>query len=111
MLYTSWLFQKVVPPVLSFSMGSLGFLTKFDFNDYKNILNVAFNKGITVTIRLRLECTIMRSQTRDDEEADLVEQLSGEEATDHHTHKPEQIREILNDLVTDRGPNPSQCSQ
>jgi len=29
-LYASWLFQRVVPPVLSLALGSLGFLTKFD---------------------------------------------------------------------------------
>ena len=28
-LYTSWLFQRIVPPILSFSLGSLGFLTNF----------------------------------------------------------------------------------
>src|SRR5690606_6310390 len=27
-LYASWLFQRIVPPVLSFALGSLGFLTK-----------------------------------------------------------------------------------
>src|SRR5213078_4523492 len=34
-LFTSWLFQRVVPPILSFSLGSLGFLTNFEFDKYK----------------------------------------------------------------------------
>ncbi|KAK4971475.1 NAD(+) kinase [Elasticomyces elasticus] len=38
-LFTSWLFQRIVPPVLSFSLGSLGFLTNFDFEQYKHQLN------------------------------------------------------------------------
>ncbi|CAI4210236.1 unnamed protein product [Parascedosporium putredinis] len=37
-LFASWLFQGVVPPVISFALGSLGFMTKFDFADYQSIL-------------------------------------------------------------------------
>ncbi|EHK50623.1 uncharacterized protein TrAtP1_011148 [Trichoderma atroviride] len=119
-LFASWLFQRIVPPVLSFSLGSLGFLTKFEFEDYKPILNSAFSKGVTVSLRLRFECTIMRSVRKrlsesesdeDDDELhyrrDLVEELIGEENEDEHTHKPEGTFEILNELVVDRGPNPT----
>lgn len=38
-LFTSWLFQRIVPPILSFSLGSLGFLTPFDFQHYRENLN------------------------------------------------------------------------
>ncbi|KAG1758068.1 hypothetical protein EDD22DRAFT_957259 [Suillus occidentalis] len=30
-LFTSWLFQRIVPPALPFALGSLGFLTNFEF--------------------------------------------------------------------------------
>ncbi len=63
-LYASWLFQRIVPPVLSFSLGSLGFLTKFDFDEYESTLTRAFAQGVTVSLRLRFEATIMRSQRR-----------------------------------------------
>lgn len=119
-LYASWLFQRIVPPVLSFALGSLGFLTKFDFEDYKPVLNSAFSTGVTVSLRLRFECTVMRSVRKrlpesesdeDDDEShykrDLVEELIGEEIEDEHTHRPEGTFEILNELVVDRGPNPS----
>jgi NAD+ kinase len=108
-LYASWLFQRVVPPVLSFALGSLGFLTKFDFGDYENTLTKAFRDGITISLRLRFEGTIMRSQTPKDEHQhrDLVEQLIGEEMDEHRTHKPYRTFEILNDIVVDRGPNPT----
>ncbi|KAL7797554.1 ATP-NAD kinase-like domain-containing protein [Trichoderma ceciliae] len=119
-LYASWLFQRIVPPVLSFALGSLGFLTKFDFEDFKPILNSAFSKGVTVSLRLRFECTVMRSVRRktpeseseeDDDEShyrrDLVEELIGEENEDERTHRPEGTFEILNELVVDRGPNPT----
>lgn len=121
-LYASWLFQRIVPPVLSFSLGSLGFLTKFDFEEHRTILESAFNKGVTVSLRLRFEGTIMRSQKRkqladieessssqddDGRRPDLVEELIGEEREDEHTHKPDGTFEILNEIVVDRGPNPS----
>lgn len=124
-LYASWLFQRIVPPVLSFALGSLGFLTKFDYEDYQKILTSAFNDGVTVSLRLRFEGTIMRSVPRKTPEVtnnggddtgspphppqrDLVEELIGEEKDDEHTHRPDGTYEILNEIVVDRGPNPSE---
>ncbi|KAM4056101.1 ATP-NAD kinase domain-containing protein [Hirsutella rhossiliensis] len=121
-LYASWLFQRIVPPVLSFALGSLGFLTKFDFDDFVPTLNAAFDRGVTVSLRLRFESTVMRSIRRkgsddgkgseeDEDEAhgkrDLVEELIGEEREDAHTHRPDGAYEILNEVVVDRGPNPT----
>ncbi|GAB7357902.1 hypothetical protein MBLNU230_g0070t1 [Neophaeotheca triangularis] len=112
-LYSSWLFQRIVPPVMSFALGSLGFLTKFDFDKYPEILTRAFNEGVTVSLRLRFEATIMRSQERDGREGserDLVDELIGDDADDIGTHKPERSHNILNDVVLDRGPNPTMSS-
>ncbi|KAK1754651.1 NAD(+) kinase [Echria macrotheca] len=109
-LYASWLFQRIVPPVLSFALGSLGFLTKFDFGDYRRTLHGAFNEGVSVSLRLRFEATVMRSQPRheDDERArDLVNELIGEEKDDERTHRPDGTYEVLNEVVVDRGPNPT----
>ncbi|CAD0113830.1 unnamed protein product [Aureobasidium uvarum] len=112
-LFASLLFQRIVPPVLSFAMGSLGFLTKFDFARYTSILPRAFSDGITVSLRLRFEGTIMRSIRRDGDSDDdhkqrrLDEELVGAEADDHHTHKPEAAYHILNEIVLDRGPSGS----
>ena len=47
-LFTSWLFQRVVPPVLSFSLGSLGFLTNFKFDLYREILDKVLDDGMRV---------------------------------------------------------------
>ncbi|PLN76685.1 putative NAD+ kinase [Aspergillus taichungensis] len=115
-LYTSWLFQRVVPPVLSFALGSLGFMTKFDFNDYQDTLSTAFREGVIVSLRLRFECTIMRSKPLPDNtpekhrKRDLVEELIGEEPDDTLTHQPDKVVQILNDVVLDRGPNPTMSS-
>ncbi|KAI1661174.1 ATP-NAD kinase [Daldinia decipiens] len=120
-LYASWLFQRIVPPVLSFSLGSLGFLTKFDFNEYQDILSTAFRDGMTVSLRLRFEGTVMRSQKKTNQldqinyvdekgvhhKRDLIEELIGKERDDEHTHRPDGTYEILNEIVVDRGPNPT----
>jgi NAD+ kinase len=107
-LYSSWLFQKIVPPVISFALGSLGFLTKFDFQAYPQILTRAISDGVTVGLRLRFEGTVMRSQKRENsKKRDLVEELIGEESEDHHTHRPDGTHNVMNEVVMDRGPNAS----
>ncbi|TVY88993.1 NAD(+) kinase [Lachnellula willkommii] len=125
-LYASWLFQRIVPPVLSFALGSLGFLTKFDYDEFQDTLTKSFRDGVTISLRLRFEGTVMRSQKRKgsalkegdseledgetDLSRDLVEELVGEEKEDERTHRPDGTYEILNDIVVDRGPNPTMSS-
>ncbi|KAK5624657.1 hypothetical protein RRF57_000373 [Xylaria bambusicola] len=88
-LFTSWLFQRVVPPVISFSLGSLGFLTSFEFEKYKQHLNrIMGDEGMRVNLRMRFTCTVYRNGA------------SGEEP-----EEGEQF-EVLNELVIDRGPSP-----
>ena len=64
-LFTSWLFQRIVPPVLSFALGSLGFLTNFDFADYQAVMDSALDSGIRVNLRMRFTCTIYRAVAKD----------------------------------------------
>ncbi|KAI1764794.1 ATP-NAD kinase [Hypoxylon sp. FL1150] len=88
-LFTSWLFQRVVPPVLSFSLGSLGFLTSFEFEKYKQHLNrVMGEEGMRVNLRMRFTCTVYRDG-----------------ASGQDMEEGEQF-EVLNELVIDRGPSP-----
>ncbi|KAK4241804.1 ATP-NAD kinase-like domain-containing protein [Achaetomium macrosporum] len=88
-LFTSWLFQRIVPPVLSFSLGSLGFLTSFEFERYKDHLNrVMGEDGMRVNLRMRFTCTVYR-----------------EGPLGHEMEEGEQF-EVLNELVIDRGPSP-----
>jgi NAD+ kinase len=88
-LFTSWLFQRIVPPVLSFSLGSLGFLTNFEFERYKDHLGrIMGDDGMRVNLRMRFTCTVYRdgSLGQDMEEGEQFE--------------------VLNELVIDRGPSP-----
>ncbi len=88
-LFTSWLFQRIVPPVLSFSLGSLGFLTSFEFERYKDHLSrVMGEDGMRVNLRMRFTCTVYRDGP-----------------AGHEMEEGEQF-EVLNELVIDRGPSP-----
>ncbi|KAF7321468.1 NAD+ kinase [Mycena kentingensis (nom. inval.)] len=60
-LFTSWLFQRIVPPVLPFALGSLGFLTNFDFADHRPVMDSALDSGIRVNLRMRFTCTVYRA--------------------------------------------------
>jgi NAD+ kinase len=60
-LFTSWLFQRIVPPVLPFALGSLGFLTNFDFSDHQAVMDSAIESGIRVNLRMRFTCTVYRA--------------------------------------------------
>lgn len=92
-LFTSWLFQRIVPPVLCFSLGSLGFLTNFEFENYKSHLNAVMGDvGMRVNLRMRFTCTVFRKDRSKGAEAGAVEE--GEQF------------EVLNELVIDRGPSP-----
>lgn len=88
-LFTSWLFQRIVPPTLSFSLGSLGFLTTFEYDRFREHLNrVMGDEGMKINLRMRFTCTVYRDG------------LSGREM-----EEGEQF-EVLNELVIDRGPSP-----
>lgn len=60
-LFCSWLFQRIVPPVMPFALGSLGFLTNFDFKDYQKVLKSALDTGIRVNLRMRFTATVYRA--------------------------------------------------
>ncbi|OWB73529.1 hypothetical protein B5S31_g3276 [[Candida] boidinii] len=49
-----------VPPVLSFSLGTLGFLMPFNFNNHKEAFRSVFDSNAYVLHRSRLECHIVK---------------------------------------------------
>ncbi|KAH3900410.1 NADH/NAD(+) kinase SCDLUD_003389 [Saccharomycodes ludwigii] len=88
-LYVSSLFQKNVPPVMSFALGSLGFLTNFKFENYRKTVHRVLDRGrkIKTKLRMRLSCTVYRKNG------------------DGHHYKDFE-RQVLNELTIDRGPSP-----
>ncbi|KAJ4700756.1 NAD kinase 2, chloroplastic-like protein [Melia azedarach] len=88
-LHASNLFRDAVPPVVSFNLGSLGFLTSHAFDDYRQDLQQVIygNKtldGVYITLRMRLRCEIFRNGKA----------------------VPGKVFDILNEIVVDRGSNP-----
>ncbi|XP_051123449.1 NAD kinase 2, chloroplastic-like isoform X2 [Andrographis paniculata] len=88
-LHASKLFRGAVPPVVSFNLGSLGFLTSHTFDDYRKDLRQVIHgnytiDGIYVTLRMRLHCEIFRNGKA----------------------VPGKIFSVLNEVVVDRGSNP-----
>ncbi|KAG8378228.1 hypothetical protein BUALT_Bualt08G0115900 [Buddleja alternifolia] len=88
-LHASNLFRGAVPPVVSFNLGSLGFLTSHTFDDYKNDLRQVIHgnnttDGIYITLRMRLRCEIFRNGKA----------------------MPGKVFDVLNEIVVDRGSNP-----
>lgn len=65
-LFASWLFQRIVPPILPFALGSLGFLTNFDFADHRAVMDGAIDNGIRVNLRMRFSCTVYRAVNPDE---------------------------------------------
>ncbi|KAM9963720.1 hypothetical protein ACTFIW_006971 [Dictyostelium discoideum] len=60
-LHTSSLFKTYIPPILSFSLGSLGFLTAFDYSHHKEYIQSVIDGKCFVSYRLRLSCTVVTS--------------------------------------------------
>ncbi|KAK6939924.1 hypothetical protein RJ641_029455 [Dillenia turbinata] len=88
-LHASNLFRGPVPPVVSFNLGSLGFLTSHTFDDYKQDLRQVIHgnntlDGVYITLRMRLRCEIFRNGKA----------MLGK------------IFDVLNEVVVDRGSNP-----
>ncbi|KAJ2157240.1 hypothetical protein GGF46_004648 [Coemansia sp. RSA 552] len=72
-LYTSWLFQTTVPPIIPFHLGSLGFLTVFDHRHARRVLDAAIHAGVRINLRMRFTCTVYRlAEEADPEHANVL---------------------------------------
>lgn len=88
LLHASSLFQQSVPPVMAFHLGSLGFLTPFEFNNFQDQVMNVLEGHAALTLRSRLQCVVLRKSK------DMNEKK-----------KPTTIL-VLNEVVVDRGPSP-----
>jgi len=62
LIATDFLAQEAMPPVISFSMGSLGFLTPFTMDEFAHRIDHLLDSGCHLTLRSRLRCTIERKR-------------------------------------------------
>ncbi|VAH93633.1 unnamed protein product [Triticum turgidum subsp. durum] len=87
-LHASNLFRTSVPPVVSFNLGSLGFLTSHIFEGFRQDMRAVIHGnntlGVYITLRMRLRCVIFRNGKA----------------------MPGKVFDVLNEVVVDRGSNP-----
>ncbi|KQJ89091.1 probable NAD kinase 2, chloroplastic [Brachypodium distachyon] len=87
-LHASNLFRTSVPPVVSFNLGSLGFLTSHNFEGFRQDMRAVIHGnntlGVYITLRMRLRCVIFRNGKA----------------------MPGKVFDVLNEVVVDRGSNP-----
>ncbi|XP_072944758.1 NAD kinase-like isoform X2 [Epargyreus clarus] len=88
LLHASSLFQQSVPPVMAFHLGSLGFLTPFEFNNFQDQVMNVLEGHAALTLRSRLQCVVLRK------------------ANDGNDKKKPTTILVLNEVVVDRGPSP-----
>lgn len=95
LLYASTLFQASVPPVMAFHLGSLGFLSPFEFNtDFRDKVNQVLDGNVPLILRTRLKCSVCHK---------------GDPVTKCEQENKRYIL-MLNELVVDRGPSAFLCN-
>ncbi|XP_035596406.1 NAD kinase-like isoform X2 [Oncorhynchus keta] len=99
LLYASSLFQSV-PPVMSFHLGSLGFLTPFNFDMYQSQVTqiIEGNAAIILRSRLRVVKESREKNARVDKKGIIMTNGDSE-----GSRKAMQYQ-VLNEVVVDRGP-------
>ncbi|XP_077284125.1 NAD kinase-like isoform X1 [Arctopsyche grandis] len=99
LLYASLLFQQSVPPVMAFHLGSLGFLTPFEFENFQEQVTNVLEGDAALTLRSRLRCVIMRKEGS-------KKQQNNQEGQGSKGPGPPSTILVLNEVVIDRGPSP-----
>ncbi|KAI8822928.1 ATP-NAD kinase [Fimicolochytrium jonesii] len=96
-LHTSQLFPKRAPPIIPFSLGTLGFLLPFGFVNFAEALKQVIEGSVPLLQRMRLDCVIRRDDG-------TIAQIEGRELE----------FQALNDIVLHRGRYPhmitTECS-
>ncbi|KAH8384837.1 hypothetical protein KR093_009664 [Drosophila rubida] len=119
LLYASQLFQQSVPPVMAFYLGSLGFLTPFQCDNFQEQVTNVLEGHAALTLRSRLRCSIHRKGER---RRDSLQQASnnwlkpglqtqhayGPMASNNNCNLSASNNSILvlNEVVINRGPSP-----
>lgn len=105
----SHLFPKAAPLFMPFNLGSLGFLTPFDFaNHQQDVDAVLAGQNNCVTMRMRLKCVIIRQPVGPNANRspcihNFQDNMLNDEAFECSATEE---YHVLNEMVIDRGPAP-----
>ncbi|KAJ7594642.1 ATP-NAD kinase-like domain-containing protein [Mycena floridula] len=98
-LHASSLFSAgAVPPVLSFSMGTLGFLLPFHIDDFAKALESVFQGKATILNRMRLACTFYN--------ADMAQKEIEGDGLILASDEPGPAWQVMNEIALHRGSSP-----
>ncbi|EPS71079.1 hypothetical protein M569_03679, partial [Genlisea aurea] len=84
-LWAASMFKGPVPPIVPFSLGSLGFMTPFHSEDYRECMRSILGGPMSITLRHRLQCHIIRDEAKSEYESEGPPML------------------VLNEVTIDRG--------
>ncbi|XP_032635940.1 NAD kinase isoform X1 [Chelonoidis abingdonii] len=107
LLYASSLFQGSVPPVMAFHLGSLGFLTPFNFENFQSQVTQVIEGNAALVLRSRLKVKVVKEHR---EKKTLIQngiEENGVISTSLEMEMGKQIMQyqVLNEVVVDRGPS------
>lgn len=89
---------------MAFHLGSLGFLTPFQFHNFQDQVTNVLEGHAALTLRSRLRCVIVRKNAKEDRK-DTENHNGRAESSAVHALPSANIL-VLNEVVIDRGPSP-----
>lgn len=89
---------------MAFHLGSLGFLTPFQFDNFEEQVTNVLEGHAALTLRSRLRCIIVRKNQIDKTESETCQQI--EKNVTGPSSKATTNILVLNEVVIDRGPSP-----
>lgn len=89
--------KEKVPPLLSFALGTLGFLLPFDFKTYKETFKAVHDNHSRALHRKRLQCVVKRKSNKE---------ASGPGYSSEHNGHPNHMVHAMNDISLHRGGQP-----
>ncbi|XP_028921247.1 NAD kinase isoform X3 [Ornithorhynchus anatinus] len=107
LLYASSLFQGSVPPVMAFHLGSLGFLTPFNFENFQSQVTQVIEGNAAIVLRSRLKVKVVKElrEKKPGLQNGIDENGVVATAPDREPGKQVMQYQVLNEVVIDRGPS------
>uniref|UniRef100_A0A7N4PNU6 NAD(+) kinase n=1 Tax=Sarcophilus harrisii TaxID=9305 RepID=A0A7N4PNU6_SARHA len=107
LLYASSLFQGSVPPVMAFHLGSLGFLTPFNFENFQSHVTQVIEGNAAIILRSRLKVKVVKEfrEKKATLQNGIEENGVLPAGLEKDSNRLMMHYQVLNEVVIDRGPS------
>lgn len=107
-LHVCSLFPTVVPPMLTFNLGSLGFLAVYEFDEHRGVIQDVVEGKAKINLRMRLNCRHIGATQWAEEGPRVTGPPSAHKFLDRKTSVGETktYHHALNEIVIERGTSP-----